>query len=326
MTSAVETMAYAGQVPWHGLGTNVDNTLSPEQMAQTAGIDWGVEKRPLFYDKNGKKAKVPGKFGLVRDTDDELLSIVGATYKPVQNGEAMDFFKKFVEAGHMDMETAGSLWGGKYIWGLARLGKDFTLGKDKADEVRGFLLLSQPHVHGKAMTIQFTPIRVVCWNTLTFALGSDLKGKAGAFRMPHSQEFDEAMKKSAEIALGLAGEQMDEFKQAATMLSKKKAKAAQVEEFFCEVLKFEPEKARKTKKDKVVEPSKLPMFRAALEHAPGQQMPSALGTWWGALNAVTYVVDHELGKSRDTALKNAWIGHLAGVKKRALNIAIDKAA
>lgn len=328
MTDAVETMAWTGQVPWHGLGVEVNDKLTPAQILKAAGLDWKVEKRKMFYSgKNGKQIIVPDRFALVRDKDEGHLSVVGGTYKPVQNDVAFDFFKKFVHAGHMKMETAGSLHGGQYIWALARVGHDFALGKgSKADEVRAFLLLCQPHVLGKAMVIQFTPIRVVCWNTLNFALGSNLKGKAGAFRMPHSMAFNDAVKKQAEVALGLATNQMDEFKAAATLLSKKKAKKEDVEDYFCEVLKFDPEKATKKKKDdEPKEPRMLPKLRQALTHAPGATLPTAEGTWWGALNAVTFVVDHELGRDQSASLRTAWMGQKAAMKRRAVDLAIEAA-
>ena len=318
MTAAVENMAFAHQVPWHGLGKQVRSDMTPKQMLKAAGLDWTVSKREMFLKGN---KKVPDKYALCRDTDDRFLSIVGKTYKPVQNEVALDFFKRFVEAGNMTMETAGSLWDGRYIWGLARIGVDFNLGKQ--DEVRGYLLVSQPHVIGRAMVIQFTTIRVVCWNTLTFALGAGLKGGVGAFRQIHAREFDEHAQKAAEETLGLASDQMKQFKEAAILLSKKKAKGEQVDEYFCEVLRFDPKKAKKEGKRT---PHSLPKFQAALTHAPGQALPSALGTWWGAYNAVSYVIDHETGRDRGTALRNAWIGHTANIKRRALTIALDRAA
>jgi phage/plasmid-like protein (TIGR03299 family) len=329
MVAAVETMAYAGEVPWHGLGNKVSNKLSPAMMLKAAQLDWTVSKRETaFKTKSGKWEPRTDEFALVRDSDEFRLSNVGLTYKPVQNEEALDFFKKFVVAGKMEMETAGALWGGRYVWALARLGHDFKLAK--GDEVRGYLLLSQPHVFGKAMVIQFTPIRVVCWNTLTYAIGADLKGKAGAFTMPHSTKFDDSVKKRAEEALGLATHQMDEFKQAATLLAKKKATPKSVEEYFCNVLEFDPKtkqvKAKPTDETKVQrEPRMLPQFREALEKAPGQDLSTAKGTWWGALNAVTYVVDHEMGRDRSTALRNAWLGHSAKVKRRAVTLALEEA-
>ncbi len=327
MSHKVETMAYANEKPWHGLGFQVSNKLSVEQMLAAAKIDWTVSKQKLYLNGEHDNRLVDGTYALMRDTDKSVLSIVGEVYKPVQNAESMDFFQKFVEAGKMNMETAGSLWGGRYVWGLARVGKDIKiLGKD---EIRGYLLLSSPHVHGKSMVIQFTPIRVVCWNTIRMALGEKLKGNGSAFRMPHSTKFDESVKQKAAEALGLATKQMEEFGEVASHLAKKKAKAEDVEQYFCDVLRFDPKKAMaegKVKKDKEVkEPRMLPHLRAALEHAPGHDMVTAAGTWWGALNAVTYVVDHETSGNRDTALKNAWFGHKAEIKSRALDLVMAAA-
>jgi hypothetical protein len=55
-------------------------------------------------------------------------------------------------------------------------------------------------------------------------------------------------------------------------------------------------------------------------------LPSAKGTWWGALQAVTYAVDHEVGKDPNTALKNIWLGNYAQVKREAVTIALKRAA
>jgi phage/plasmid-like protein (TIGR03299 family) len=284
---------------------------------KAAGLDWSVVKRKIAFDANGKWIDIKNEFALIRETDNQLLSIVGSVYKPIQNEEVADFFKKFVKAGQMKMETAGSLWNGRYIWCLARVNYDFKLGKKHDDEMRSYLLICQPHVIGKAMIIQFTPIRVVCWNTLNYALGTSLKGDTSAFRVMHSQKFDDNIKKQAEESLGLAKHQMDEFKEAVTLLTKKRVSEEQTEKYFCEVLKFDPKDAPEKR-----EPLLLPKFRAALTYAPGQQMDSALGTWWGPVNAVTHVIDHEIGRDRSTALRTAWLGPKAVMKRRAVDLAI----
>jgi phage/plasmid-like protein (TIGR03299 family) len=328
MTAAVETLAYAGEVPWHGLGVPVTNDLTPKQMLKAAKLDWTVSKRPMFFkDKAGKPVESSTDFALVRDSDDYQLSSVGEGWKPVQNEAAFDFFTKFVKDGKMTMETAGSLWNGRYVWALARTGKDFAVG-NKHDEVRSYLLLMSPHVHGKALIKQFTPIRVVCWNTLNFALGERLRGNDSAFRMTHAQKYDEQTKSQAEQALGLVVAQSKEFQEASALLAKKRVKEDKVESYFCEVLQWDPKKAeKKDGEESERTPRMLPKFRAALTHAPGAQLPSALGTMWGALNAVTHVVDHETGHGdRSTALKNAWLGHTAGIKRRAFDLAVKVAA
>lgn len=325
MADHVESMAYAHEVPWHGLGFQVNNDLTPAQMLKAAKLNWKVEKIPLQFQWGEGLRPAEDKFALVRSTDGTFFSVVGSVYRPAQNEDVADFFREFVVAGKMTMETMGSLWGGRYVWALAKIGKNFKLANGK-DEVTGYLLLMSPHVIGKALVAMFTPIRVVCWNTLCMALGKGLKGGDGAFRMPHTIEFNDEVKENAKVALGLATTQMDEFRDVSQLLAKKKAKADEVEEFFCEVLQFDPKDAVAKKDGSVREPLALPKFRHALEHAPGQQMPSALGTWWGAVNAVTYVADHETGRDRGTALRNAWIGNYADIKRRAFDVAVRRAS
>ena len=37
-------MAYAGDLPWHGLGVRVGDDLTPKEMQIAAGLDWSVQK------------------------------------------------------------------------------------------------------------------------------------------------------------------------------------------------------------------------------------------------------------------------------------------
>lgn len=328
MTDAVESMSFSGQTPWHGLGNNVTDLDidDPIAMAKAASANWTVSKREMaFKGANGQWIPIKGDLALVRDTDESHLSTVGTTWKEVQNEQSFEFFTKWCKAGQMKPETCGSLWGGRYVWMLARINKDFSIGKK--DEIRPYLLLASPHVHGKALLIQYTTVRVVCWNTLCMAIGSSLKGNGTGFRMPHSMAFNDATKAKAEEALGLAVKQTTEFKEIVTKLSKKKMTVTDSEEYFCEVLQFDPKKAEKKKGGEVMVPRMLPKFQAALTHAPGQELPSALGTLWGSFNAITAVVDHQTGRNdRSTTLRNIWLGHMAGIKRRALEVAIQRAS
>ena len=110
MAHEVETMAYAGAVPWHGLGVAVSNDLAPRQMMEKAGLDWSVEKIPT-YARVGDQEIPTGVEALVRSSDNKVLTQVGANWNPVQNEEAFDFFAEYCAAGDMEMHTAGSLKG-----------------------------------------------------------------------------------------------------------------------------------------------------------------------------------------------------------------------
>ena len=74
-------MAYAGEVPWHGLGTAVSNDLTPQQMQEKAGLDWTVQKEELT---TASGAVVEGKQALVRSSDNKVLDVVGNGWNPVQ--------------------------------------------------------------------------------------------------------------------------------------------------------------------------------------------------------------------------------------------------
>ena len=112
MAHEVETMAYAGELPWHGLGTEVSNDLTPIQMMQKAGVDWEVEQQKIVTESG---IEINDKVALVRTSDNTLLDVTGKDWKPVQNEEAFTFFSEFVAAGDMEMHTAGSLKEGRNV-------------------------------------------------------------------------------------------------------------------------------------------------------------------------------------------------------------------
>ena len=340
MAHQVETMAWANDEPWHGLGVEVPATLTPLEMQEAASLDWTVSKRPSYtidapeWSEDVGLIQADKTFHIVRDSDNQILSHCGKDYIPIQNEDVFKFFKRFTEAGHMTMETAGSLKNGGEIWGLAKISEDFELVGE--DQIKGYLLINQPHIVGRSMIIKLTPIRVVCNNTLTFALGS-----AGAsFRIPHVKAFGDEAIRAAEEALGLSGERMAEFKEAATFLTKKKAKHSDFLEYVGEV--YQPTMIADYRRDQELKAqgkligelpplvenfNKYPNLAVeALKHAPGASLKSSRGTWWGALNAITYVEDH-LHESEipGNTLHSAWFGAAANRKSRALDLAVKYA-
>jgi|TARA_R100001079_G_scaffold99542_1_gene63707 phage/plasmid-like protein (TIGR03299 family) len=338
MAHQVETMAYAGEVPWHGLGKKVEHKLTPEEMLKAAGLDWTVSKRPVYYadkpntwdlnDPRGeaKMLRAQDDYLIVRDSDNRVLSHCGEGFVPFQNHETMSFFKKFTDAGHMEMDTAGSLSDGERVWGLAKIKKGFKLAG--GDDIEGYLLMANSHKVGTAMTMMFTPIRVVCNNTITLALESN--GITGKFRVLHLQMFDEEIMQAAETALGISGEQMKTFQEQSEFLANKRATRDQVDNFIAEL--FQPKLLIERGKTKEADLPPLheefsktsQMVLEAIETSPGHSKASAKGTWWGALNGVTYVMDHQKrAKSRDHALNSAWFGTGATTKRKAMTKALE---
>ena len=328
MPDAVETMAYAGQTPWHGLGQKVDDNLTPAEMLMAAQLDWTVAKRRVHVQSANSTDMMTTDdyFMLVRDSDDQVLGPAGKSYVPVQNAEVFEFFDKFVKAGDMTLETSGSLNGGRQVWGLANIRKGFTL--PGGDEVQGHLLIAHPHIWGKAMTIMFTPVRVVCNNTLVAALG----GAGDRFRFPHVKAWDGDVMEAAEQALGLASNQLDDFRQQAEILTKTEYTEKQLNAYLARI--FNPvaiKDANKTKDNPSEWEFDRTQFNRTMDNVftcirtqPGAELSE--GTWWSALNAVTYYVDHKAGRDRDSSLQAAWFGGRAVTKRAALQLAMEYAA
>jgi len=114
MAHMVETMAYAGQLPWHGLGFKVSNELTPIEMMEASKTNWEVRKIPATVEIGGKQVQT-GHCGLVRSSDDKILDVISDDWNPTQNLQAFEFFREYTEAGQMEMETAGSLDGGRVV-------------------------------------------------------------------------------------------------------------------------------------------------------------------------------------------------------------------
>lgn len=326
MAHAVETMAWANEVPWHGLGTRVAPDLTPAEMCRAAGLDWTVSLRPMYMDSMVRdergilspgRTRIKGKFALARDTDDTVFCTTGDRWKPVQNEKAFEFFKKFTEAGHATMETAGSLHGGKMVWGLANLRAAFKL--PGGDVVKGYILLVSPHEAGRAVIAKVTPVRVVCANTMAMAMSDNSKFES---RFSHVREFDPAL---AAETLGAAREQIRDFERNAHVLKRLNLSSDDVVRILAPT--FQP-----AKKDEELKPEDLVRDRAKL-NKPMQQLMKALtdapgadpDTGWGALNAVTYHLDHSYGKSRDQRLFHSWLAVGASQKQEVFHRLLEMA-
>ena len=313
MAHMVETMAYAGEVPWHGLGVPVSNDLTPTQMMQKAELDWKVREVEAFIEFDGKKMPT-GQKSLVRETDGKILTNVGENWKSVQNEQAFEFFHEYVMAGDMEMHTAGSLKGGQMVWALAKINN--TMDFFKGDQVDSYLLFSNPHQYGKTIDIRFTPIRVVCNNTLTLSL--DQKTEQSV-RVGHRVDFDASTVKRA---LGIASEKMGVYGEMAKFLGNKRFTEDSYIEYLNTVF---PRTSDKRVQDKELSAETLSrnakLAYDVLDTQPGAEY--ARGTWWQAFNSVTYITDHVQGRNADNRLYSSWFGGNQLRKRDALQTAIE---
>jgi phage/plasmid-like protein (TIGR03299 family) len=313
MAHEVETMAYAGELPWHGLGVPVSNDLTPVQMMQKADLDWEVVKEEMITSSG---VTVPNKQALVRNTDSKILDVVGSDWNPVQNEQAFEFFADYVAAGDMEMHTAGSLKSGQMVWCLAKIKESFDIFGD--DTVESYLLFSNPHQYGKSIDIRFTPIRVVCNNTLTLSLNQQAQR---AIKVGHRTEFNPETVKET---LGLAHEKFETYKEMAQFLGSRKFTAESIIQYYNEVF---PNTSRKSDVKAVTSVDDLSraakMCYEALDTQPGAQYGA--GTWWQAFNSVTYHTDHIQGRNAENRLHSQWFGGNQLRKVKAAEKAVELA-
>jgi phage/plasmid-like protein (TIGR03299 family) len=309
MINGQAQMAYRASagVPWHGLGVPVGDEMTPDEMMKAAGLDWTVNKVDTFIDFNGEKVKT-GTQALIRESDGKILTQVGPGWNPVQNKDAFDFFTDFVSKGDMVMDTAGSLKDGRIVWALADVRDGFTLFG--GDEVKGYLLFSNPHLYGKSIDVKFVLTRVVCNNTIAVALNE--KGQPSV-RVNHRSQFDAERVKEI---LGLSHRKVETFKEAAEFLGSKQCNVIQLKDYFGEVF------GRSAKEDKDLSRTAEEALEV-VDTQPGSEYKP--GSFWQAFNAVTYLADHKLGRSNDTRLESAWFGGNAKRKIDALNLAVEMA-
>ena len=287
--------------------------LTPEQMLEAAGLNWEVKNYPTFavLDDNDSDSVIEtGQSALVRLSDKKMLDVVSDDWNPVQNAEAFEFFNEFVMAGDMEMHTAGSLKDGQIVWGLAKIKESFELFK--GDQIDSYLLFSNFHKYGYSTDVRFTPIRVVCNNTLTLSLSSAVERMV---KISHRKQFDPANVKGM---LGIATDKLQKYKEMAQFLGSKKAKTESIVEYFERIF---PMNTTAKEKEEGKRSKNADIALSILHTQPGAEY--AEGTWWQPFNAVTFMTDHIVGRSTDTRLTSAWYGYNKGLKTKALELAVE---
>ncbi|NKF90779.1 hypothetical protein GO286_02999 [Ralstonia solanacearum] len=316
----VQTMAYVGQQPWHGLGNRLLQNQPIEVWAERAGMNWAIESSEVRFVTGNAGSNIgaihafPDQKVLYRSDTKAPLSVVSARYQVVQPLEILEFYRDLTEVGGFELETAGVLKSGKKLWALAKTGQTGMLkGKDKVD---GYLLLATACDGTLATTAQFTSVRVVCNNTLQIALGEG----TGVVKVPHRSQFDaQAVKRQ----LGIAISSWDAFMARTKALAERKVTDSAAEAFFRRVLTYPTTTAVDRDTLAVNERAIKAVGQLYGGRGKGAGLPSASGTAWGLLNSVTEYVDHHRrARSDDHRLDAAWFGAGSAIKQKAFEEAL----
>jgi len=318
--------SHGSKRPWAGVGTELPQNATIEQITQLSGLNYDVLESPVFYDKrdvNGEKRirVFQDKKALFRSDTGQALSVVSKeNYKVVQPSDILKLFSDLSEIGGFSLETAGSLKAGKKIWALANIGHSVEVVD--SDLVKPYLLLATSYDGTLATTCKFTAVRVSCNNTLVSALNRVANVNTGYLsdniKINHSSIFN---KDSVRQKLGIFKDSHEKFIINMRILANTPMRNEESKEFVKTLLA--PTVASTTKK----EIEELTSYKKIMSLFSGEAIGHGLtggNNRWTMLNAITEYTDHHKtakGKNPDeNRVNSAFFGSSNILKTRAVEL------
>tara|TARA_Y100000296_G_scaffold51520_1_gene59056 strand:- start:2449 stop:3399 length:951 start_codon:yes stop_codon:yes gene_type:complete len=311
MAHEVEKMVFAGEVPWHGLGTQIDSETGFWEAFDNAGLNWEVDTKPLF---TGEGERVSHR-AAYRTSDGRILGIVGKRWTPLQNRDAFEIFEPLVDAGEMTIHTAGSLRNGERIWALCQLNQDNS-EIVAGDEIAKFALLSNGHDGKLAVHFGFTPIRVVCANTESLARGSKA---SKLIRVRHSRFVKQNVQQLRDV-MNFANQEFEATAEQYRYLASKGINSDDLDKFIKIVMgldgKLEDDISTRSKNIGI-------QITQLFENGKGADIQGVSGTYWGAYNAITEYLNYSKGRTANNRMDSIWFGQNATMSQKALDTALE---
>jgi phage/plasmid-like protein (TIGR03299 family) len=287
------------QKVWHGLGKVVEDHPTSAEAIKYAGLNYTVEKRPLFTLDNTNfdrlnafadgiepKLSVPNYFATLRTDTEEILGVVGKDYQIIQNIDAFSFFDSIVgnDTG-IRYETAGVLGRGERIFITAKLPDYIRVGRD--DLIEQYVFLTTSHDGYGSITAAFTPIRIICQNTLNAAIRS----KQNSVKIRHTANAVERLKQAHQL-MGISSSLANEMEALFNHWSKVRITDKELKKLIGIAMAPSKEVLSSLQEEKFHHLSNhyLNIVDNVLEYAltaPSQQQITTKGTLFGAYNAVT---------------------------------------
>lgn len=313
-------MVYSGSTPWHGLGTVIEGETCYDWKAcvkTVPQLDSDVEKVALqTFDGQ----EVPDVFAIRRKLDGKIVSngkTVGRTFNILQSSEMGDWFKPFLETRQAQIHTVGLLAGGSRIWALAKLNLD-PMEIVPGDAVEKFVLLSHAHDGTLAVRAGFTPIRVVCANTLALAHGNGAASKL--IRIRHGADVVQNLENVREI-MNLANQEFEATAGQYKLLASKQINTNDLVKYVKTVLKVKEGEEISTRTKNIIEE-----IMGLCEAGRGQDIPGVRGTLYAAYQGYNEFLCYKKGHGQETRLNSLFWGLNAEANKFALETALAMAA
>ena len=190
---------------WHELGVVFDGEMTVETALAASHADYTVAKTPVYYQtKNGGFAANPEFYHIVREDNGAPLGLVKKSYGVVQNADAFQFVNNLCAGGDAAepfIESAGVLGHGERVFITAKFPERFKCGEILGDDAEVYAVITTSHDGSGTVTVMLTPVRVVCNNTLQYALGCNYS----KFAFRHTVNVKLRMKEDLEHAAKVLG-------------------------------------------------------------------------------------------------------------------------
>jgi phage/plasmid-like protein (TIGR03299 family) len=307
---------FVGKPPWHGLGTILDAPPTVEDGIRLAGLDWQVGLKAL-QTIDGEPVDHRATY---RMTDNKIFGIVGPSYVPLQNADAFQWFQPLLDTGEVFLHTAGSLQEGRKVWMLAKINKP-ALEVADGDTVERFILLSNSHDGTRAVRVGFTPIRVVCANTLRMAHDADQEANR-LIKVLHTKNVVVALDRLRDM-MNVANASFEATAEQYRKLARYHVSRADMKRYIKIVLGVETEDDAKLPAPTL---NKIRSILVLAEKGRGNDAPAVRGTLWAAYNGLTEYLGTEYGRSQENRMDALWFGQNATLSSKALEIALMMAS
>lgn len=328
MSHYFESGFFVREKAWHGLGTVLQDAPSTRDAFIAAGLDWSVDLMPLYANVPGGQQLCEEHQAVVRmrhqrdgSIASDVLAVVGNRYKPLQNLDAFRWFDPLVADRDVSLEAAGSVKGGRHVWVLAKVNaKPEHVGRNAQDIVTPYLLLSNSHDGTRSITVAFTPIRVVCWNTLSAAnRAADARG-SNARKVRHTRHAEhtlQGIRETINLSVRDFSAKALLWREMGKRTFSGMTEAMRVTKDYTRAVFGEPTEVAKARRDK----AELPEVRAERQmwdlFQAGPGASSAGQTPFGLYMAATHYLDHHRGHNADTRLATTWFSQGEQIRNRA---------
>ena len=304
---------------WHNLGQIVDRYPTSSEAIQFAGLDYIVEKRPLFtYDTNNHlwnneeaipDIEIPNFYATVRADTEQVLGVVGNDYEVVQNRDAFQFFDAIVGGGEGILyETAGAIGNaGERVFITAKLPGYIKVGRD--DLIQKYLFLTTSHDGFGSITAAFTPTRICCNNTLHAALNN----MTNCIKIRHTQSANERLKQAHKV-MGISNVLSNQLNGIFNRWAHIRVTDKEVLKLVQQAMAPSKEVLQKIMDENIDEYSShfLNTVEKVCEYTfsnPTQQTDTTKGTLFGLYNGITgYLQNVKSYKSEEAKLKSILFG------------------